>query len=331
MSGPRSLRPLAPDGDEGAVFFLHGEDAFRKDEAARELLEAHVDPGTRDFNLDQVRGGELTLEALASLLGTPPMMANRRVILLREVEGLATDARARDLLVATAASPPRGLVLILVSSTSSSAAFYRTLEKSARSAKFPALAEGDIPGWLMERARERFDRGLDEDAAVTLAAGLGSDLGLMARELEKLHAVAPDGEPISLATVEAAGLRLPTQNLWGWFDLVGEKRFVEAHRALPLLEAQGEGAVRLVIGIASQLLRIGVVAEGGTRALEAALPPNQKWLARRVGTQARKWTGEQVEDALVELRDVDHALKSGGGMGVLERWLLTWAARGQPA
>jgi DNA polymerase III subunit delta len=327
----RALRPLAPDGDEGAVFFLHGEDEFRKEEAARSLVESHVDPATRDFNLDQVRGSDLTLEALASLLGTPPMMANRRVVLLREVEGLATDARARELLVATTASPPRGLVLILVSSTASTAAFYRTLEKSARSAKFPSLGEGDVPGWLMERTRERYGRELDEDAALALAAGFGSELGLLARELEKLSAVAEDDAPISLATVEAAGVSLPTQNRWAWFDLVGEGRFLEALGRLPVLEAQGESGVGLVIGMASQLLRIGIVAEGGTRALEAILPPNQRWLARRVASQARNWSGPQVEEALVELRDVDQALKSGGGMGVVERWLLTWAVRRQAA
>ena len=33
------------------------------------------DPGTRDFNLDQLRGGDVTPEALASILATPPMMA----------------------------------------------------------------------------------------------------------------------------------------------------------------------------------------------------------------------------------------------------------------
>jgi DNA polymerase III delta subunit len=326
----RALRPLPP-GNEGAVFYLHGPDDFRKDLAARSLVDAHLDPPTRDFNFDQVRGGDLTLETLASLLGTPPLMADRRVVLLREAEGLATNARARDLLLETASNPPRGLILV-ITATPTKAAFYDHLKKAARSAEFAALRDADVPGWLMERAREEHHRVLDEDAAVSLAAGLGSDLGLLARELEKLHAVAADGEAITLATVEAAGTRLPSHNRWAWFDLVGDGRFLEALRQLPVLESQGESGVGLVIGITQQLLRIGVAVEEGPRGLEARLPANQRWLAKRIPVQARNWTGSAVDDAILELRDVDRALKSGGGeMAPLERWLLTWAARREAA
>lgn len=322
----RALRPLPP-GEEGAVFYLHGADDFRKDLAARALVDAHVDPATRDFNLDQVRGGDLTMETLASLLGTPPLIADRRVVLIREAEGLATNARARDLLLDTARNPPRGLVLVLTA-TPTKAAFYEQLKKAARSADFSTLRDADVPGWLMDRAREEHGRVLDENAAVSLAGGLGSDLGLLARELEKLHAVAAEGEAITLATVEAAGTRLPTQNRWAWFDLVGEGRFLEALRQLPVLEAQGESGVGLVIGITQQLLRIGVAVEEGSRGLEARLPPNQRWLAKRIPIQARKWSGAAVDDALMALRDVDRDMKSGGGdRAPLERWLLTWAVR----
>ena len=83
-------------GQRGGVFYLHGEDHFRKEEVIRALVEAHVDPATRDFNLDQLRGTETDPQTLASVLATPPMMAEWRVVVLREVEGLANvDAGAR--------------------------------------------------------------------------------------------------------------------------------------------------------------------------------------------------------------------------------------------
>ena len=34
------------------VYYLHGEDDFLKDEAVRALVDAVVDPATRDFNLE---------------------------------------------------------------------------------------------------------------------------------------------------------------------------------------------------------------------------------------------------------------------------------------
>ena len=77
--------------DRGGAFYLHGEDQFRKEAAVRALVNAHVDPGTRDFNLDLLRGTDVTAENLASVLATPPMMAEWRVVVLREVEGLRRD------------------------------------------------------------------------------------------------------------------------------------------------------------------------------------------------------------------------------------------------
>mgnify|MGYP000197446105 FL=1 len=59
----------------GGVFYLYGEDAFRKEEVVSALIDAHLDSATRDFNLDQLRGTETDVETLASVLATPPMMA----------------------------------------------------------------------------------------------------------------------------------------------------------------------------------------------------------------------------------------------------------------
>ena len=68
------------------VYLFHGEDDFLKDARTRELVEAAVDPATRDFNLELRRGNELDAETLDALLGTPPMLADRRVIVVRDVD-----------------------------------------------------------------------------------------------------------------------------------------------------------------------------------------------------------------------------------------------------
>src|SRR5690606_35084703 len=122
----------------GGAFFLHGEDGFRKEEAVRGLIEAHVDPATRDFNLDVLRGPEVDVEHLASVLATPPMMAEWRVVVLRETEALAGSPRAREVLLSAVRSPPPGLALVLSATVPerSRARFYRDLESAAKSHRF---------------------------------------------------------------------------------------------------------------------------------------------------------------------------------------------------
>lgn len=312
--------------DLGGVFYLHGTDAFRREEAAQALVEAHLDPATRDFNLDQVRGSEIDAENLASILGTPPLMAEWRVVVLRETEALAGSPRTRQLVLNAARVPLPGLALILLCTVPerSSARFYRDLAQLTRSMDFQDVGSDDLPGWLIDRARSHLDRELEEAAARALGQAVGPDLAYLARELEKLDALAERGAAITADHVAAAGTRIPRQDRWQWFDQVAEKRYGAALEGLEVLLQHGESGVGLTLGLATHLLRLGVVVDGGKGALESLLPPHQKWLSRRYRSQARRWSGREVEVAVQDLLEVDRRLKSTtfSGQHLLESWIL---------
>lgn len=301
--------PAALSDPRGGVFFLHGEEEFLREQATEQLAEAHLEPGTRDFNLDQLRGGEISGDELASLLATPPMMAEWRVVVVRDAQGL--PARARDTVEALIKDPPPGLALILSAAipAGSQARFYTLLRTHARASEFARVDEMDAPGWLMEQASAR-GKEFDAEAARMLVAAIGTDLGPLASELAKLVEYVGDRPRITPANVRAVGGSVARQDRWAWFDLVGERRLGEARRHLPTLLDAGENGVGLIIGMTAQLLRIGLACAGGQAALEQALPPRQRWLARRVLTQSRRWTLPEVDAAASELLRADRLLKS---------------------
>jgi DNA polymerase III subunit delta len=312
--------------EPGGVFYLHGDDLFRKEEAVKALVEAHLDPATRDFNLDLLRGGELSHEQLASVLGTPPMMAEWRVVVLRDAEALAGSPRARDQLLAVAAAPPPGLALILSCTvpSGSSAKFYRELARVGRSLEFRPVDPADLPGWLMDRATEGHGVTLEEGAAWALAQGVGNDLGLLDSELRKLSGMVDPGGTVTAREVEAAGTLLPRQDRWGWFDLVAERKTGAALNGLRILMDHGESGVGLVIGLGTHFLRLGVARTGGSGALERVLPPRQGWLARKYSAQARHWSPEELRGAIEGLLRLDRLMKASGfeDLHLLEAWLL---------
>jgi len=319
----------------GGAFYLHGDDGFRKEEVVRALIEVHLDPATKDFNFDPLRGTDVDAETLASVLATPPMMAEFRVVVVRETEGLAGSPKARSALLDVVAAPPPGLALILSATVpqGSKAKFYRELAKQAQSVEFQPFTADDVPGWLLERARSVHGKTFDVDAAQALGAAIGNNLGILAKELEKLSDFVGDGERVTLKDVEAAGTRLPAQDRWRWFDLVGERRLHDALKGLAILIGQGESGVGLVIGLATHLLRLGVVAEKGPAALEAVLPRHQQWLARRMVGQGRNWTAAEIDVALEGLLRVDRLLKASSlsDQHLLEEWLLGLMAQREAA
>ncbi len=325
MTSP--LRKVLDQGSRGGVFFFYGDDEYRKGEAFRDLVDAHVDPGMRDFNVDVLRAGETSVEDLARILATPPMMADWRVVAVKDVEVFAGAARARDLILDLADSPPRDLALILSARIpqGSKAKFYQTLKKRAQSVEFPLMTLEDTPGWLMEQTQARFGMTMEVDAAKALAQSIGVDLGILSQELEKLSGVAGEGDRITLEHVRRAGTVLPKQDRWQWFDLVGGRQFGEAVAGLSVLLGQGESGVGLVVGLSNHLLRIGVAVEQGTGALEEVLPPHQKWLSRQIGSQAGGWTPEAIREGILGLLRVDRLLKASSlsDQHHLEEWLLT--------
>jgi DNA polymerase-3 subunit delta len=320
----RTLR----DRVAGGAFFFHGDEEFLREEAVARVVAAYVDPATRDFNFDQLRGTDVAAESLASMIGTPPMMAEHRVVIVRDAQGLSVTAR--DVVLAACKAPPAGLVLVLTAAipSGSKAKFYDELKKHAVSIEFSPLSHDDAPGWVMESAREETGVEWEPEAARALVGGVGVDLGTLSSEIRKLAAYVQGRKRVTLDDVRAVGGAVPRQDRWAWFDLVAERRFREAIATLPVLLEQGENGVGLVIGMGGTLLRIGLVCAGGQGALERELKPYQKWMARRIGPQARKWSLPEVDRAMTELLRTDRLLKSASlndRQAIEELLLRLWA------
>jgi DNA polymerase-3 subunit delta len=330
LTSPDVLARSLAAGKLGGVFFLFGEEDYLKEELATSLVNAHLDPATRDFNFDQIRGGETTPEALASIIATPPMMAEWRVIVVRDAQALATSARTRAVLEDALDRKVPGLVLILVATlpANAKAQIYEKLKKQAVAVAFPPLNAADVPGWLMDRARSDGYE-LQAKAAQAMATAMGAELGVLLQELKKLYEFIGDRKQITLADVTRVVGSVPRQNRWEWFDMLGERRFAEARAALAVLLDSGETGVGLIIGMGSHFIRLGILANGGEKALEAVLPPHQKWLASRLGRQARKWNPQQLEETLEQLLRADRLLKSSnlGELPVLEEFILRLEAQ----
>ena len=113
----RDLRAAMQGGPYAPAYYVHGEDEYRKDELLRALTNALVEPATRDFNLDVFRGAETNPEQLESLLHTPPMMATRRTVVVRDTGALKKDARATLERYLQRPSPDSVLVLVALAGT----------------------------------------------------------------------------------------------------------------------------------------------------------------------------------------------------------------------
>lgn len=185
------------------AYLFWGDDEWRKDAALRELLRGAVDPASRDFNLDQFRGPDLDADSVGSVLGTPPMMADRRVVVIRDVSGMKKPARAA--LDRYLSKPMSDVVLALM--VPSGVKPDTVLTNRCFSLQVNAVSGDELAKWIVKQTHERFGAQITNDAVALLQSAVGDDAATLMMELDKAASYVLGGT-IDASVVEAVvGIR----------------------------------------------------------------------------------------------------------------------------
>ncbi len=244
------------------VYYLFGDDDFRKDAAVAHALAAAIPPEARAFNQEVRRGADLDAEALASLLDTPPMLSARRAVAIRDVGSLRKDARrALDRYLDRAASDT---LLLLVAAAGGKPD--RALSDHAVAVEFPMLTGERVAKWIVHRASE-LGATVTPEAVSLLQAAVGQDLAQLAAEIEKsvsyvrgsaiAGAASDAGVRIDDAAVTAVvGVRRG-ETLGDFLDRVAEWDTLGALALVPHILAQPKTtAVSVLLALTTQTLAI---------------------------------------------------------------------------
>jgi DNA polymerase III subunit delta len=316
----KALRPALQDKKFSPAYYLLGEDEFLKEEALRKLIDAAVDPATRDFNLDQRRGAELDAASLASLVGMPPMMAERRIVVIRDVGALRKDARAA--LEKYLRSPAPDILVIVTAPADAKAD--KALSALSVSIDCEPLTGAQIPKWIVARVEKHLGMTITPAAVELLQDAVGADLSQLAIELEKLASYSGNRPIDEDAVSNVVGVR-PDETSGRLLDAVAMRDSVLALALIPaVLQQPKMGAVPLVMALTTQTLALAI---GKARGIPVPRQAGEYFSLLRtassnltgrawgeaVSSWARasgKWTTPDLDHALDILLQTDLALKT---------------------
>lgn len=325
MSSPvdvKALRAAAKDGSFAPVYYFYGDDDYVKDEEARRLTEAAVDPATRDFNFETLRGADLDAEALGSIVSTPPMLAERRVVVLRDVQAL--KKAAREMLDKYLKKPAPDLLLLLLSPTG--VKVDKGLASRATSVEFKPLSGARIPKWIAYYVEHDLHATITDGAITLLQEAVGTDLAQLKIELDKLVNFT-GGKPIDEAAISAVvGVRAG-ETMGDLLDAVARRDARAALAMLPVvLQQPKSGAVPIVLALTVQTLGIGWAQAARDRGASASringdifnllketgAYPWRAWgeFASTCSRASDQWSAGAVDAALDALLEADRALKT---------------------
>ena len=260
-----TLRALRK-GEIAPVYYLVGAEDLLKADLAREITDRVLDPSLRDFNFDQRTATSLDPEELATLLNTLPMMADRRVVILRDVEGWQKKARGRAELLRYLARPAAETVLLLVQGGSDpdpEAEF----SKLALTVRCNALPPDRVLRWLSHRS-EQLGITLQPEAAEHLLHAVGSDLTTLDAELSKLASLAPGTALTRELVGDLVGVR-HGETMFDWRDAIFDDNTGRALTLLrPVLDQSGISGVKLVSLLGTTLAGISLARAHRDRGLK---------------------------------------------------------------
>lgn len=328
------------------VYLITGSDRPKVERAVERLRRHFAAESTERVSAVEASGQEVV--ALCNMGG---LFGDRRLVLVHEIGGrrrednrLSGGWKAADLEHVTGyvRAPAAGTVLALVAEDAKSeSALAREVARIGDVLRFDVVKK-KIESWIADRFRERGVHA-EPDACKALVQIVGGDLQALASEIDKI-AVWAGGEPVG--EQEVASLAVPVADTvfqatdaWGRRDLSGLLRSVESYversgrppsASIPILT----GALVRQVGLVRRARRLD---EQGVKPREAtkALGLRFDFQARNAYEFARNYGERDLDDALVRLAELDHALKGGSRLAAdieLQRALVDIARPpGKPA
>jgi DNA polymerase III subunit delta len=337
------------------AYVFIGDEVFFRDRCRAAIIQHLVPADLRDFSLHDVDLADTSIAELLDRAQTPSLMAPFQVFFIRGVKTLYSRGSHKEefeLIGDYAKNPNPNAVLIFVADHLSIPADVRRMEMQDKDRydriretlgdvcaiiELARVDEADGMRWISDTAQAQGVK-IESDAARELVDALGSDMMLVANELEKLMLYAGDRKRITLGDVETMVLAAKQRSLYELTDAISAKdktRALEVLNALLSTADGDEAAIGHLFMLAKTFRQMLVILEKNvrdTRAIWQALwqgfrvPP---FAAEDIIRQARRYKGrKELTRALRLIARADLELRSNPPSKrlVLERLVLDLAS-----
>lgn len=234
-----------------SAYYVCGDDDFQKEDAMKKLLAAALDPTVRDFNLDVLRAQDIDPKSFDGIVSSMPMMAERRVVVVRDASALRKDARKS--VERFLAKPSPDVLLLLVESDAGKSD--KDFVRMATVLEFQPLPADEIPDWIAHRAVE-FKAEITPGAVELLQSAVGNDLHQMVMELDKLVSFTNGSTITEEAVAAVVGVRRG-ETMTDLLDAIGRRNLVASLNLVDHVLSQPKTtAVQIVMLLSAQTIAL---------------------------------------------------------------------------
>lgn len=318
------IRSVRGSDEIAPLYFVYGDEPYLLDEAVDAIVETAAPEGTNEFNFDKFRGNDATAESIRESAETLPMMIDRRIVLVRDLQEMPSEEIAE--LEPYFESPAETTCLVVhayredASDLDLRSGPVRTLKREAVAHEFESLYDHDAESVVEKRAREH-GLELSKGARAYLVDAVGTDIGTLDQALEKVDLFVGPSESegprrVDVDAIQEVVAETRVRSVFDLTDALGDCNFETALSILDRMLLDGEPALRILHMIARHFRIVDRIHDPDYRGLQ------QRELARKLNVphffvddyrrHARTFDSSDITAIRRRILEVDRRLKSSG-------------------
>ena len=335
----QKLKADLKEGTLGCAYLFYGEESYLREYYLGEVRKQLIPAGFEEFNYHKLEGKSLTVQELAEMAESMPMLAERTLLVVTDLDLFKLNEEQREKLVAFLEDIPPYCCVIFVYDTieykpnRTMKKLVKALADHVETVEFKAQDSSDLVAWIARRFKA-LGKEIDRQTAEYLIFTCGGLMTGLIPEIQKIGAYAK-GSSITQKDIDAVADPVLSAEVFKLSDAVLQGNYDLAASILgDLLKMQTE-PIMILAALGSQLRRIY------TARMAIDSGKDKYWLmelwemksdypAKLLLSAAKKTTADWCADAVKMCQVVDRRMKSEKGIdaaGELKLLLVRLGAR----
>ncbi len=229
------------------LYLFSGEENYLKEEAIKKIKDIIVNPNLAEFNYEVLYGKDIDISTIINKAQTLPLMAKRRLMVIKDVEQL----KHKENLISYLKNPLLTTCFIfIVKEIDRRNKFYSIFDEQKKVIFWP-LFDNEMERWIRNKIKKA-GKGITQEAILYLKEMMGNNLTILNNELEKIIIYTGEKSNIEEKDVEEVMGGEKENTIFSLIDTMMRKKQQESLKIFAYLFREGEAPTKILFHLAQQ-------------------------------------------------------------------------------
>ena len=242
------------------LYLFHGPESFLKEHYLNQARKLLIDGPAETFNFHRFNGENLSMQALQDAVEAIPMMAEKSMVQIDDVDPYKLDQENRDALISILGDIPDYCHVFFIFDTveykpdKRLKKLHGVLTENGEAVAFEKQSERELATWIA-RHFAKYGKGISFDLCRYLILRTGGTMTALGSEIQKIAAYS-QGSEVTKEDVDAVVEPVLDAYVFDMTDAVAAGNFEKALQTLQTLFQMQEEPIPLLGAIGTQMRRI---------------------------------------------------------------------------